>query len=67
MDVTRVFIFGSDQGSGLLPIHRANKGICQTNVLHAWNKIAHKVGTLLVRIIIIIVSHPSNKVGDEVC
>ena len=43
-----IFSFDSDKGSGLFPIHHQNKGLCQNNVLHAWNKIAHRVGTLVV-------------------
>ena len=30
-----------------LPIHRPNKGMRQKNVLHAWNKITHRAGILL--------------------
>ena len=35
-----------------LPFHYPNKGMHQKNVLHVWNKIAHRAGTLLVIIII---------------
>ena len=31
-----------------MPIHCPNKGLCQKNVLHAWNNITWRVGTLLV-------------------
>ena len=42
-----VLLFQSCQ----FPLHRPNKGMHQKNVLHAWNKIALRVGTLLVVII----------------
>ena len=61
MYVTRViFVFRSDQGSDLLPIHCTNKGMRQKNKLHTWNKIACRVGSLLVVIIIIIINNNSN-------
>ena len=57
MYITRViYIFVSNRGSDMLPMHRHNKGTCRKNVLHAWNNISHRAGTLPVIIIIIIIT-----------
>ena len=55
--VTGLFLFlGTIKAAACcIYLHCPKKDVCQKYVLHVWNKIGHRVGTLLVVIIIIII------------